>query len=139
MIERIAGKDYTTLTAIEDMRALCRVPQKAPDSGFGPKNETPMGRSASARYGSSETDLARSARAALQKIARAPSVPSANTSPTNIKPNRGRGRHPSEILIADVLAIYLKRRCTQSCPRGRNQAARASRSIPGGPTGRSRT
>jgi hypothetical protein len=23
------------------------------------------------------------------------------------QPNRGRGRHPSEILIADVLAIYL--------------------------------
>ena len=25
-IERVAGKDYTTLAAIEDMRVLCRVP-----------------------------------------------------------------------------------------------------------------
>jgi hypothetical protein len=35
-IERVAGKDYTTLAAIEDMRALCRVARKAPVSGSAP-------------------------------------------------------------------------------------------------------
>src|SRR5690349_5686223 len=35
-IERIAGKDYTTLANIERMRHLCRVERKASDSGFGP-------------------------------------------------------------------------------------------------------
>ena len=106
-IERVAGKDYTTLAAIEEMRALCRVPQKAPVSGSDPKNETPTARSASARSGSSETDRARSARAALQRIARAPSEPSASIIASKYQPNRKRGRHPSEILIADVLEIYL--------------------------------
>ena len=70
-IERVAGKDYTTLAAIEEMRGLCRVPQKAPVSGSVPKNEIPTARSASAPFGSFETDRARSARAALQRIARA--------------------------------------------------------------------
>src|SRR5215471_749158 len=79
-IERVAGKDYTTLRAIEDMRALCRVPPKEPDSGSAPRNETPMARSASERCGLSEMEPARSARAALHKIARAPSASSASTS-----------------------------------------------------------
>lgn len=30
VIERIAGKDYTTLSEIEKMRVLCRVQQKSP-------------------------------------------------------------------------------------------------------------
>ena len=34
-IERIAGKDYTTLTNIERMRELCRVQVKVPGCGFG--------------------------------------------------------------------------------------------------------
>jgi hypothetical protein len=85
-IERVAGKDYTTLAAIEEMRGLCRVPQKAPVSGSVPKNEIPTARSASAQFGSSETDRARSARAALQRIARAPSAPSASILPTSTSP-----------------------------------------------------
>src|SRR6266568_7579789 len=32
-IERIAGKDYTTLANIERMRELCRVEAKVPDCG----------------------------------------------------------------------------------------------------------
>src|SRR5215813_327436 len=60
-IERVAGKHYTTLRAIEDMRALCRVPQKEPVSGFAPKNETSTGHYESAPCGSSETDHAKSA------------------------------------------------------------------------------
>jgi hypothetical protein len=36
VIERIAGKDYTTLACIERMRELCRVKAKAPDCGSVP-------------------------------------------------------------------------------------------------------
>src|SRR5262249_4443525 len=85
-IERVAGKDFTTLAAIENMRALCRVPQKAFVCGFARKTETPMAPSASARFGSSEMDHAKSARAALQKIARAPSERSASTSQPSTSP-----------------------------------------------------
>ena len=107
VIERTAGKDYTTLAAIERMRALCRVPQKESGSGCAPKSETRTAPSASAPYGLSETDRARSARAALHKIAQAPSARSASTLRNKYQPTEARGRHPSEILIADVLAIYL--------------------------------
>jgi len=85
-IERVAGKHYTTLRAIEDMRALCRVPQKEPVSGFAPKNETSTAHYESAPCGSSETDHAKSARAALQRIARAPSALSASTLPVSTNP-----------------------------------------------------
>jgi hypothetical protein len=36
-IERIAGKDYTTLADIEEMRALCRTNPRVLDSGSGPQ------------------------------------------------------------------------------------------------------
>jgi hypothetical protein len=78
VIERTAGKDYTTLAAIEEMRALCRVQGKALARGFDPKSGTPRARSESA-----ETGRAKSARAALQKIARAPSARLAKTSNTS--------------------------------------------------------
>jgi hypothetical protein len=103
VIERAAGKDYTTLRNIERMRELCRVPQKEPGCGFSPRNETSTARSESGPCGAFETDRARLSRAALQRIARAPSARSVNTLP-NTNP---RGRHPAEILIADVLSIYL--------------------------------
>lgn len=35
VIERIAGKDFVTLAAIEEMRKLCRVQAKAPAAGAG--------------------------------------------------------------------------------------------------------
>src|SRR5947208_3578003 len=85
-IERVAGKDYTTLAAINEMRARCRVHQKAPGSGLSPKDEMPTAPFENEQHGLSATDRARSARAALQRIARAPSAPSANTSPTSTSP-----------------------------------------------------
>jgi hypothetical protein len=50
VVERIAGKDYTTLSAIEDMRLLCRAIPKALDSGSSQPIQT------SPRPGSSETE-----------------------------------------------------------------------------------
>src|SRR5215471_14196980 len=72
-VERIAGKDFTTLQAIQEMRKRCRVNPKAPDCGSNPSGETMTAQSANGLYGSFETERARSARARLQKIARAPS------------------------------------------------------------------
>src|SRR5450755_515687 len=62
VLERNAGKEYTTLTAIDEMRALCRVQPKGPAYGSAQVNEIPTARSVSERCGSSETDRARSAR-----------------------------------------------------------------------------
>ena len=44
VVERIAGKDYTTLAAIERMRDLYRVNVKVPDfgSGGGDEDEYPI-------------------------------------------------------------------------------------------------
>ena len=75
-------------------------------SGFGPKSETSMDAPQARPCGSSETDLARSARAALQRIARRRAC-TQRTPRKQIPTQPTRGRHPSEILIADVLAIYL--------------------------------
>lgn len=67
-IERIAGKDYTTLRAIAEMRQLCRVAPKDQDSGSNQPEKT----AASRRGGSSATDQSNEAlaqaRAKLQKL-----------------------------------------------------------------------
>jgi hypothetical protein len=60
-IERIAGKDYTTLANIERMRELCRVEAKVPGCGFGNVADEN-------RFGSSETGAVRKARGVLHTI-----------------------------------------------------------------------
>src|SRR3954463_12969389 len=65
VIERTANKDYTTLQAIEDMRAQCRVSAKASGSGSAPNGE-PRASSIRERAGSSSTDQGISAQAALR-------------------------------------------------------------------------
>jgi hypothetical protein len=65
-IERIAGKDYTTLANIERMRDLCRVQAKVPDFTFGPRGATPPATSPITRPGSSETVDGTFSQAALQ-------------------------------------------------------------------------
>lgn len=60
--EKIAGKYFVTLAAIEEMRAACRVPAKAPDlSSEKPATESPPG--------SSETDSEHLALDAMNAIA----------------------------------------------------------------------
>src|SRR5215470_10056435 len=81
--ELLRGKYHTTLAAIKDWRARCRVQPKGQGSGSARKSETPTARSASARSGSFEMDHARSARAALHKMLKAPTAPSSNTSRVN--------------------------------------------------------
>jgi hypothetical protein len=61
VIERIAGKDYTTLGDIERMRKQCRVEAKVPDCGS--ESAAVVNQS-----GSSETEITKRARAALHTM-----------------------------------------------------------------------
>src|SRR5262249_36420325 len=65
-IEVIAGKQFTTLRAIEEMRERCRVHQQVSACGSNRRNVAGVENSSVARHGSSETDRVRSARAALE-------------------------------------------------------------------------
>ena len=65
-IERLPNKDYCTLAAIDDMRALCLVPPKALASGSGPRRQTMPVNSPADRPGSSATEGAVSPQAALE-------------------------------------------------------------------------
>jgi hypothetical protein len=64
-VEVMAGKQFTTLAAIEEMRRLCRVQARDPDSGSGqPAAKT--GGSSLPRSGSSKTAASISPRDALR-------------------------------------------------------------------------
>ena len=64
VIERIAGKDYTTLANIERMRELCRVEARVPGCGSGPL-AAKAADSLRVRSGSSSTAIGTSPRDAL--------------------------------------------------------------------------
>jgi hypothetical protein len=70
-IERIAGKDYTTLKSIERMRELCRVESK--DHVYISAARETMRAAATPESGSSVTEITSKARAALHTILEAPS------------------------------------------------------------------
>jgi hypothetical protein len=53
VVEKIAGKEYTTLNRIQTMRDLCRVNPKGHDSTCVPSAVLPQGRSKKLRDGSS--------------------------------------------------------------------------------------
>jgi hypothetical protein len=80
VIERIAGKDFTTLANIERMRDLCRVEAKVHGSGFNQHAEIVTAESSSKPSGSSGTVASSAAleqaRAKLSKL----KTPSGNTS-----------------------------------------------------------
>jgi hypothetical protein len=56
-IERIAGKDFTTLEEIKRMRELCRVEAKEPGC-TGKRHDIAMGSSSPKAFGSSKTEAA---------------------------------------------------------------------------------
>ena len=89
-IEVIAGKQFTTLRAIEEMRKRCRAHQKELDCGSNRRSGIPAESSFVAQVGSSATDRARSARAALEKTARTLNEHSPSTSRAGTK-FRGTG------------------------------------------------
>jgi hypothetical protein len=55
VIERVAGKDYTTLDSIKRMRELCRVEVKDPGSGSGKSDGGSQAGSSKTPRGSSST------------------------------------------------------------------------------------
>ena len=73
VVERIAGKDYTTLANIERMRELCRVEASKLAFGSGQHGETRPVKSPAARYGSSLTAASISPRDALRAKLSGPS------------------------------------------------------------------
>jgi hypothetical protein len=95
-VEKIAGREFTTLSNIERMREQCRDVQKVQGFGSNQKNVAWTEKSSGTPLGSLETERARSARAALEQTAKGLSKPSLNTSPKNTQSRE----------IADV--IHLK-------------------------------
>ena len=83
-VERIAGKEYTTLAAIEEMRHLCRDQRKAHGSTPNLPDFMETARSTPNPSGSSETDRKKlaqaSALAMAHRLRQKPSKPLANTS-----------------------------------------------------------
>jgi hypothetical protein len=68
VVERIAGKDYTTLANIERMRELCRVEAKAPGCGSAKVGEIKAGEPHIEPYGSSSMDTIKRAQSAAETI-----------------------------------------------------------------------
>jgi hypothetical protein len=86
-IERIAGKDFTTLAAIKRMRELCRATQRESASGSEKSAVTPPDVSAR-QNGLSGTETSRSAQAAVAMIAKGLKRRSPPTSPRGIAPTQ---------------------------------------------------
>jgi len=66
IVEKIAGKEFTTLAHIERMRELCRDEARELGSSLKPPAVTRVERSPTKQPGSSETTAGMSAQAALQ-------------------------------------------------------------------------
>ena len=66
IVEKIAGKEFTTLAHIERMRELCRDEAREPGSSLKPPAVAKVERSPTKQPGSSETMVGTSAQAALQ-------------------------------------------------------------------------
>jgi hypothetical protein len=91
IIERTAGKDYTTLAEIQRMREKCRVEAKERDSGSARRNTTVPANSPTRLSGSSKMVDTERALAALQMTLAEPSEPSKRTSMRNTRPRRKPG------------------------------------------------
>ena len=107
VVERIAGKDYTTLANIERMRELCRVHAKAPRLSLRPARRK-AGRSSRTPSGSSSTATGISPRDALR--ARLNEAREAEKAPSGLHRRKvqatPQARDIDQIDIADVLSIY---------------------------------
>lgn len=88
VIERVAGKDYTTLSEIKRMREKCRVAVKARDSGCAPSDGTKEGLSPIPPAGSLSTDDIRKARDAALMTVEALKKRSRNTSAASTSSRR---------------------------------------------------
>ena len=92
VIERTAGKDYTTLGAIRQMRDLCRLEAKGRDCGSDEHAVTEEPGSHTTRCGSSEMDSIQRAQAAAKMIVQELKGRSPNTSTGSTSIKRPKGR-----------------------------------------------
>jgi hypothetical protein len=88
-IYRIAGKDFTTLAAIEKMRTLCLVQAKEPTSGSEKQDQTNPDALAKPQDGSSKTADANLALAAARESVKKLKEGLAPTSPQNTRRRGG--------------------------------------------------
>jgi hypothetical protein len=88
VIERVAGKDFTTLASIERMRELCRLDQKAPVSGSAVHDETPTPASRTPQRGLSAMENIKKARDTALMIVEQLNEPSPPISPASISRKR---------------------------------------------------
>jgi len=88
VVERTAGKDYTTLRNIEHMRGLCRVEAGARVSGCAEPNTIAHGGSHTPQSGSLKTVSTGKARDAALMIVEELRQHSPLTSPTSTSPKR---------------------------------------------------
>ena len=105
VIERIAGKDYTTLANIERMRELCRVESNHRASISDPREGTSKASSERRPSGSSSMAASTSPQDALRAKIERRSRRSQPTSQQNTSPSR-KERDIEVIDVADVLSIY---------------------------------
>src|SRR5947209_3370217 len=90
-VERIGGKDYTTLRFIREMREKCRLAPSPRDCGSDPHNEIRRGALHTQPHGSSLTEIAvAAAKSQLEQIAK--TKPKNASPPTLLKSTRHR-RH----------------------------------------------
>ena len=86
VIERAAGKDYTTLAEYRTHEGVMPRSAKGARLWLRPEERNLDGTLRKRAVWAFEMDRARSSRAALQRIARAPSARSASSLPTNTNP-----------------------------------------------------
>jgi hypothetical protein len=97
VVERIAGKDYTTLVNIERMRELCRVEAKDLASGSAGLNTTRQGKSLTPLSGLSKMGDTEKARDAASRIVEELRGHSPNTSHASIsRKSKQAFAHPQQ-------------------------------------------
>jgi hypothetical protein len=92
VVERTAGKDYTTLGAIRTMRDLCRLEARGRDCGSGARAATGGQGCRTTPCGSSETETIKRAQAAARMILQELKGHSPNTSTASTSSKRAKGR-----------------------------------------------
>jgi hypothetical protein len=105
VVERIAGKDYTTLGNIERMRQLCRVEAKVPDCGSTGRRDEKGRITRRAVYVIRDGSIKRSTGFGEGEIEQAQRA-LANYQIARYSAPRVRDRDPALVSIADVISIY---------------------------------
>ena len=115
-IYRIAGKDFTTLNDIEEMKTACRVPAKRPDCGSDQPAKTGP-KSTSSSMAARKQALA-AAKATLREPNVLRSLPQGQARPEG----RRGGGDPNAVKVADAISTYWTENIAQSC-RGQKPSA----------------